>query len=157
MLESHSTRCKTRAAPLPSARVGTRWIVLQQLASSHPDEVRRYELDYHMTNEKLPWHRHGTDKHKGRFGHMGECLDCLEELKKGRCTVDVTQFDYRWYWTVKRFWDQVDVRGEDECWPWLGATKKGGTESVALPISGPLWSYTISNARCILVEPGICR
>ena len=106
--------------------------VLQQLASSHPDEVRRYELDYHMINEKeCPWHRHGTDKHKGRFGHMGECLDCLEELKKGRCTVDVTQFDYRWYWTVKRFWDQVDVRGEDECWPWLGATKKGGTESVA--------------------------
>lgn len=106
--------------------------VLQQLSSSHPDEVRRYELDYHMTNEKeCPWHRHGTKEHKGRFGHMGECLDCLEELKKGRCTVDVTQFDYRWYWTVKRFWDQVDVRGPDECWPWLGATKKGGTESVA--------------------------
>ena len=106
--------------------------VLQQLSSSHPDEVRRYELDYHMTNEKeCPWHRHGTKEHKGRFGHMGECLDCLEELKKGRCTVDVTKFDYRWYWTVKRFWDQVDVRGSDECWPWLGATKKGGTESVA--------------------------
>lgn len=106
--------------------------VLQKLALSHPEEVRRYELDYHMANEmECPWHRNGTKEHKGRFGHMGECLDCLEELKQGRCTVDVTQFDYRWYWTVKRFWDQVDVRGEDECWPWLGATKKGGTESVA--------------------------
>ena len=106
--------------------------VLHHLASSHPDEVRRYELDFHMTSEmECPWHRNGTKQHKGRFGHMGECLDCLEELKQGKCTVDVTQFDYRWYWTVKRFWDQVDVRGEDECWPWLGATKKGGTESVA--------------------------
>ena len=106
--------------------------VLQKLALSHPEEVRRYELDYHMANEmECPWHRNGTKEHKGRFGHMGECLDCLEELKQGRCTVDVTQFDYRWYWTVKRFWDQVDVRSEDECWPWLGATKKGGTESVA--------------------------
>lgn len=106
--------------------------LLQHLASSHPEEVRRYELDFHMTNEmECPWHRNGTKEHKGRFGHMGECLDCLEGLKQGRCTVDVTQFDYRWYWTVKRFWDQVDVRSEDECWPWLGATKKGGTESVA--------------------------
>jgi len=106
--------------------------VLQTVASNHPEEVRRYELDFHMANEKeCPWHRNGTTEHKGRFGHMGECLDCLEELKQGKCTVDVTQFDYRWYWTVKRFWDQVDIRGEDECWPWLGATKKGGTESVA--------------------------
>ena len=106
--------------------------VLQHLASSHPQEVRRYELDFHMTSQmECPWHRNGTKEHKGRFGHMGECLDCVEELKKGKCTVDVTQFDYRWYWTVKRFWDQVDVRGEDECWPWLGSTKKGGSESVA--------------------------
>ena len=74
--------------------------------------------------------RAGTKEHKGRFGHMGECLDCLEELKKGRCTIDVTQFDYRWYWQVRRFWDQVDIKGEDECWPWLGGTKKNGLESV---------------------------
>ena len=122
--------------PLSGPNLSEGWdnldAVLQKLALSHPAEVRRYELDYHMANEmECPWHRNGTKEHKGHFGHMGECLDCLEELKQGRCTVDVTQFDYRWYWTVKRFWDQVDVRGEDECWPWLGATKKGGTESVA--------------------------
>lgn len=23
--------------------------------------------------------------------------------------------------TTKRFWDKVDQRGPDECWPWLGA------------------------------------
>ena len=121
-------------ADTPTLREGWNTLekVLHHLASSHPQEVRRYELDFHMTSEmECPWHRNGTKEHKGRFGHMGECLDCLEELKQGKCTVDVTQFDYRWYWTVKRFWDQVDVRGEDECWPWLGATKKGGSESVA--------------------------
>jgi hypothetical protein len=106
--------------------------LVANLLTSYPEEVRRYQLEYHVTNElECPWHRNGETGHKGRFGHMGECLDCIEQIKEGHCSVDVTQFDYRWYWTVKRFWDQVDVKGEDECWPWLGATKKGGTESVA--------------------------
>lgn len=26
---------------------------------------------------------------------------------------------------AERFWVQVDHRGYDECWPWLGATRKG--------------------------------
>jgi hypothetical protein len=104
----------------------------EYLTSRHPQEVRQYQLEYHVTNElECPWHRNGEKTHKGNFGHMGECLDCLKEIQKGRCGVDVTQFDYRWYWQVKRFWDQVDIRGEDECWPWKGLTKKNGTESVA--------------------------
>ena len=103
-----------------------------QVMKACPEEARRYQVDYHVTNElECPWHRKGEKAHKGNFGHMGECLDCLEEMKKGRCAVDVTLFDYRWYWQVRRFWDQVDVKGEDECWPWLGGTKKGGSESVA--------------------------
>lgn len=34
-------------------------------------------------------------------------------VAKGTCT----PFDRR----QKSFWDQVDVRGEGECWPWLGS------------------------------------
>lgn len=97
-----------------------------------PNEARQYEINYHVTNElECPWHRKGEKTHKGNFGRLGECLDCLEEMKKGRCAVDVTLFDYRWYWQVRRFWDQVDIKGEDECWPWLGGTKKDKSESVA--------------------------
>ena len=33
---------------------------------------------------------------------MGEGLDCMEEIKKSRCTVDVREFEMKWYWQVKR-------------------------------------------------------
>jgi hypothetical protein len=56
----------------------------------------------------------------------------MEEIKKGRCTVDVTNFDFRtFYWQAKTFWDQVDIQGPDDCWVWQGATRKHGTESTA--------------------------
>jgi len=105
---------------------------IQQLIADHPQAARQFEISYHVSNElQCPWHRKGSTKHKGNFGLMGECLDCMEELQKNRCTVDVRNFDYKWYWQVRRFWEQVDIRGEDECWPWLGATRKNNTESIA--------------------------
>jgi hypothetical protein len=105
---------------------------IQQLISDHPQAARQFEISYHVSNElQCPWHRKGSTKHKGNFGLMGECLDCMEELQKNRCTVDVRNFDYKWYWQVRRFWEQVDIRGQDECWPWLGATRKNNTESIA--------------------------
>lgn len=27
---------------------------------------------------------------------------------------------------AERFWEKVEVRGADDCWPWLAATKQGG-------------------------------
>ena len=106
--------------------------VCEELTTAYPSEAKKFNLNYHVTNElECPWHRHSEPGHRGNFGLMGECLDCMEEIKKGRCTVDVQNFDFRWYWQVKRFWDQVDIRDPDLCWKWNGATRKHGTESTA--------------------------
>jgi hypothetical protein len=104
----------------------------KQLTSHYQKEARNYNLAIHVANKlECPWHNPGKPGHKGNFGLMGECLDCLQEIKNGRCSVDVTKFSPDWYWQVKRFWDQVDINDEDECWPWLGATRRDNSESIA--------------------------
>ncbi len=103
-----------------------------KLIMEYPKEAKEFKLKYYVANKlECPWHQQGSDKHIGNFGVMGECLDCMEEIKKGRCEIDVRNFEYKWFPGIRRFWEQVDIRGQDECWPWLGATKKEGKESVA--------------------------
>lgn len=83
-------------------------------------------------NKACPWHRRKHPGHKNNFGLMGECKDCMDELKKGRCTIDVCNFDLDVYWNVRNFWLKVDIQeDQNECWPWVGGTKRNGTESVA--------------------------
>jgi hypothetical protein len=103
-----------------------------EICKNNPEASRSYNLAYHVsTHLECPWHRKGQSSHKGNFGLMGECLDCMEEIKKGRCTVDVREFDLDWYWQVKRFWEQVDIKSNDECWLWRGATRRDNKESLA--------------------------
>ena len=103
-----------------------------KLTSEYSTEAGEFNLNYHMKNNyECPWHAKGSTTHKGNFGLMGECLDCMEEIKQDRCTIDVRNFDFRWHWQIKRFWDQVEIGEDNECWAWNGSTKKNGTESVA--------------------------
>lgn len=98
----------------------------RKIITSHKSEAKQFNLNHYVTNElECPW------GHKGEFGAMGECLTCMEEIKKGRCLIDLREFPFRWYWQVKRFWDQVKIGKSDECWVWQGSTRKNNTESTA--------------------------
>ena len=106
--------------------------ICEKISLSFPEESKKYKLNF-LVNQQLecPWHIKDTKTHIGNFGIMGECLDCMKQIKSGRCIVDVREFDFRWYWQVKRFWEQVDVKDEDSCWVWKGATRKNNSESTA--------------------------
>lgn len=112
------------------------WDTIQEnclnICREYPKAAQSCNLAFQMTADlECLWHRKGNTKHKGNFGMMGECLDCMEEIKNGRCSVDVTQFDSKYYWQAKRFWEQINIKGEDECWPWVGSTRRDNTESLA--------------------------
>ena len=101
------------------------------LENGHLYEKQMQRLKVENSNRTCLWHRRGDKKHQNNFGLMGECKDCMAAMKNKRCVIDVCNFDLDTYWTVRNFWLKVDVRSPNECWPWLGATKKANTETVA--------------------------
>lgn len=105
---------------------------LNDLEDLSPKEKKQLKIETKIEESiSCPWHKRNHPGHKGNFGLMSQCLDCMDEIEKGRCTIDVKNFDFDCYWQVKKFWDKVDKKGQDECWHWLGATKKKETETQA--------------------------
>lgn len=91
------------------------------------------------------WHKKDQPGHKGKFGLMHECLDCMKEIQKGRCAIDVKNFNFDVYWQVKKFWEKVEIRKKNDCWHWIGATKKNNTETAAY-MPSPAHSGRIQSA-----------
>ena len=93
------------------------------------------------------WHRNGSKKHEGNFGPDFECLDCMKEIKKGRCLIDIEKFDLDMFYYFRSFWSKVDIKGPDECWPWLGSKRPSKYETIAYMVSPFHKAKTHSAAR----------
>jgi hypothetical protein len=81
------------------------------------------------------WHKNKKQGHVGNFDNQCACCDCMKEIKNGRCTVDIEQFDLDTTFYFRNFWNKVDIRSPDECWPWLGGIREHKHETVAYVIS----------------------
>jgi hypothetical protein len=56
---------------------------------------------------------------------------------------------------AEKFWAKVDRRGEDECWPWLGATRNGTSYGSIGHQGKNLIAYRVSfELHCRLLEQG---
>ena len=59
---------------------------------SFGDEALQQKLLYEETQSKKQlclWHRTGVTGHEGNFGPNFECLDCMKEIKEGKCLINI--------------------------------------------------------------------
>jgi hypothetical protein len=92
------------------------------------------------------WHRNGEPTHWDNFGLMGECRDCLAEIERGRCSVDVCNFELDTYWNVRNFWLKVDINTSEQ-------PRDRGVH--AKPLS--FRQNTVCLQGCVLVVPWVHR
>ena len=93
------------------------------------------------------WHVGNSKKHASNFGSDCECLDCMKRIKERYCSIDIENFDIDMFYYFRSFWSKVDIKGEDECWPWKGSIRKDKYETVAYMLSPFHKAKTHSAAR----------
>ena len=122
----------------------------KKLIESFGDEMLQQKLlkeEQDLKSQLCLWHKGKSKKHSGNFGPDCECLHCMEEIKKGKCLIDIEQFDIDMFYYFRSFWYKVEIRGPTECWPWKGSIRESKYETVAYMISPFHKAKTHSAAR----------
>jgi len=115
---------------------------MPEINSDFPDQILKSVRDVKVEQELEAeedalrsqlclWHIENRKGHHGNFGSDCECLDCMKKIQEGRCEIDIENFDIDMFYYFRSFWQKVDIKGEDECWPWLGAIRKDKYQTVA--------------------------
>jgi|DEB0MinimDraft_6_1074348.scaffolds.fasta_scaffold19038_3 hypothetical protein len=121
--------------------------IIEQLSTSSKKESFMEEDLALRKSQLCLWHKGKQEEHKGNFDNRYACLDCMKEIKAGRCSVDITNFSADVLFYFRSFWNKVDIKEPDECWPWLGAKREAKYETVAYIISPFHSAKTQSAAR----------
>ena len=58
---------------------------------------------------------------------------CQSAIRKAGDYTEFRRLKMRTRTEVQRLWSRIDVRGKDDCWPWLGACRENGYGQVVLP------------------------
>ena len=96
----------------------TTWYVLsvtmKEIDSNLPNEilksVRDVEIEKFIEEEGdalrsqlCLWHIENKKGHHGNFGSAYQCMDCMKEIEKGRCEVDIENFDIDMFYYFRSF------------------------------------------------------
>ena len=106
----------------------------KKLIESFGDTMLQQKLlaEQEAANSQLClWHRGNSKKHMANFGPDYECLHCMEEIKKGKCLIDIEKFDIDMFYYFRSFWSKVEINEIAKCWPWKGSIRKDKYETVA--------------------------
>ena len=117
---------------------------------SFGDEALQQKLLYEETQSKKQlclWHRTGVTGHEGNFGPNFECLDCMKEIKEGKCLINIEKFDLDMFYYFRSFWSKVEINEVAKCWPWKGSIREDKYETVAYMVSPFHKAKTHSAAR----------
>lgn len=89
-------------------------------------EIKDHKDDYYRGSPCLYRKHSGSygTAHSWRDSTTHACLECIEDIKAGHFSLDLSQYTNKALIYVKRFWKTVDIEESENCWPWKGKLSK---------------------------------